>query len=99
MADRDQILRLIFEVVDDINATLPEDERIHPTDQTPIFGFDAGFDSLSRLDLILGVETQLAESAGVVPNLSEILIGDTTHTVPETLGALASLIAEIEADA
>ena len=99
MAGRDKVLRLIFEVVDEINEVLPGEDRILGSEYTPIFSTsaaDAGFDSLSRLHLILGVEGKLSETAGTAPNLSEILISDRTDR-PTTLGALASFIAECDA--
>ena len=98
MAERDKILRLIFEVVDEINEALPEEEQILGVEQTPIFGMEAGLDSLSLLNLILGVETRLAETIGSAPNLSEVLIGNEGDDVPATLGQLATFVSEIEAD-
>ena len=97
MADRDKVLRLIFEVVEEINEALPEEEQILAVEQTPIFGLEAGLDSLSLLNLILGVEARLAETVGVAPNLSEVLIGSESDDVPDTLGALATFIAGGEA--
>jgi len=96
MAEREKVLRLIFEVVDEINETLPEEEQILGAEQTPIFGVDAGLDSLSLLNLILGVETKLAETVGTALNLSEVLIGNDSDETPGTLGALADFIAELE---
>ena len=96
MAERDKILRLIFEVVDEINEALPDSEQILAVEQTPIFGFEAGLDSLSLLNLILGVETKIAETIGSSPNLSEILIGNESDDAPGTLGALATFIAGLE---
>ena len=98
MAERDKVLRLIFEVVDEINETLPEEEQILGVEQTPILGLDAGLDSLSLLNLVLGVETRLAETIGIAPNLSELLIGNDADDVPSTLGALATFVSELEAD-
>ena len=96
MAERDKVLRLIFEVVDEINETLSEDEQITAAEETAIFGVDAGLDSLSLLNLVLGVETRLMETLGDAPNLSEELIGVDGDDVPGTLGALATFIAEYE---
>jgi hypothetical protein len=96
MAERDKVLRLLFEVVDEMNEALPEEEQIATAEDTAIFGVDAGLDSLSLLNLILDVETKLAETVGAGPNLSEVLIGNDGDDVPDTLGTLASFIAEFE---
>jgi acyl carrier protein len=97
MAEREKVLLLILEVVEEINAVLPEEEQILAMEQAPIFGIEAGLDSLCLLDLILGVEAKLRETIGLVPNLAEILVGSESGRSPATLGALATFIAEIEA--
>jgi acyl carrier protein len=95
MVERAKILLLILEVVEKINEVLPEEEQILGMEQTPIFGIEAGLDSLCLLDLILGLETKLTETIGAAPNLAEILVGDDSGRAPATLGQLASFIAEI----
>ena len=92
--EREKILRLIFEVVEEINEVLPEEEQIIGMEQTQLFGMEAGLDSLSLLNLILGVETKLAETVGVAPSLAETLIGSESETAPATLGDLATFIAQ-----
>ena len=96
MAEREKVLRLILEVVEQMNAVLPEEEQILAMEQTPIFGLEAGLDSLCLLDLILGVERKLAETTGLAPNLAELLVGRRSGRAPATLGELSSFIADIE---
>ena len=96
MAERERMLKLVFDVVEEINAVLPMEEQIFPAEETPIFGYEAGLDSRSLLDLILGVEGKLRDGAGPVPHLAEVLVGQRTGCAPETLGALATFIANLE---
>ena len=52
MVDRDTVLRLIFEVVDELNDSLPLEERVPFTEETAIFGEAATLDSLALLNLV-----------------------------------------------
>ena len=99
MAECEKILRLIFEVVEELNESLPVEEHIACSDDTAILGEDAGLDSLSLLNLVLGVETRLAETLGGPQNLADVLVGGDAEDPPATLGELARFIVELEGQA
>lgn len=59
MDRRDEVLAIVYEALESLNAELSEQERVQIGPSTPLFGADATLDSLSLVSVIVDVETAL----------------------------------------
>jgi len=92
---RTQVLAAVYEAVEDINQQLADDSRLEKAEATAILGSASRLDSLNMLNLIVGIEEKLSQQ-GILPgNFTERLI-EREDGPPETLGALATFILELQ---
>ncbi len=93
MEKREDIIQLIFAVVDQLNLQRFEDQRLEKSVEAPLFGGAGKLESLGLINLIVGIEEKVAEAFAVPINLadeSSISPGDNPF---QTIGSLADHIA------
>ena len=61
MPDKEQILKIILEAIDDINATLPADRQISKDPQAVLYGPQGVVDSLVLTLLIVALEQKIEQ--------------------------------------
>jgi acyl carrier protein len=69
--DLDDVLRVIYESISDLNLQLPEDQRIRKSLSTVLFGAGGTLDSLGLANFIVIAEQKLEESYGFRVDLTE----------------------------
>ena len=94
MSNNEQILNCLFAAVDELNSQRSADNPLEKSEETAIAGASAAVDSLEYLNFVLAVETELSDAFGASFNLAESLVGG--EDTPETLGQLATRIAQIQ---
>ena len=61
MIDRERVLQVILEAVDEVNVLLPEERQVGRTADSMLFGAEGGLDSISLVNLIVTVEQGIEE--------------------------------------
>ena len=67
------ILEIIFLSAASVNETLPEEKKIAFSESVDIFGPTSHIDSLSFVNLIVGIEELLFEKEGLEVNLLDVV--------------------------
>lgn len=62
--NRQTVLRLVFETMDEINETLPEDRQLEKSNGTQLLGRDGKLDSLGLVSFIILLEQRIDEELG-----------------------------------
>ena len=89
MRDQEQIRRIIFDTIDEINQQLPPDQRLEKEEATVLFGAGSGLDSLGLVNLIAGTEERVAERFGREVNLGDERLMGQKEDPFRTVGSLA----------
>ena len=95
MSDRQRILELLYEAVDEINLQLPPAERLERAPDALIVARESKLDSLHAINLIVAIEQKIEESLGTPVNLTsdELMSGEIDAL--ETIGNLANYICTV----
>ena len=96
MSDRSQVLNCLYAAVDELNEQRPADDQLANAEDTAVAGANASLDSLGFLNLIMGIEAKLADEFGTSVSVAEQLMSGADITPPETLGALADLVTQLQ---
>ena len=74
MPDVKKILELIFQVVDELNERLPQEERLEKSKETPLTGEAAKLDSLKLVSLIVSTEQKVQEEFNTTITIVNLLV-------------------------
>lgn len=69
--NRQEILRLIFATMDEINETLPPDRQLEKSSGTHLLGRNGKLDSLGLVSFIILLEQRIAEEVGIGITLAD----------------------------
>ena len=69
--DKKQIHDIVIEKVNELNDTLPEDQKFTVNDNTVLFGSGSAIDSLSLVSLIVDLEMLFASEHGQEISLTD----------------------------
>ena len=61
MSQKDKIKQILFSAIDEINESLPNNNRINRSYDTNLLGGSDGLDSLAFVNLIVGIEHNLED--------------------------------------
>lgn len=64
MIERSDVLKIIFDSLQNLNEELDESERIEINEDTKLFGDGAELDSLALVSVIVDVETDITDLVG-----------------------------------
>jgi len=92
MIDQQKIVDLVYKVVDGLNETLPEGERIEKSLDTVLSGPSEALDSMSLVNLVVEAEQQIEDELGVVVNLTDQSSISTDQNPLASLGSLVEYI-------
>lgn len=94
----DEVLRLIYESISDLNQQLPEQDRIRKSLSTVLFGAGGTLDSLGLANFIVILEQKLEESYGFRVDLTEDDPFSPTTGHFRTVNSLATYVSELAAN-
>ena len=92
MTLNEKVLSLIFEVVDELNENLPEEQRLKKSEDAVLFG---KLDSLGMVNLIVAIEQKIEDEFGVaitIANEEAISMKDSPF---KTIGTLADYASKL----
>ncbi len=92
MPDRKKILELIFQAVEELNARLPEEERLEKSKDTPLTGKSAQLDSLQLVGLIVTAEQKIQEEFNAIITIADERALAQKNSPFRTVGTLADYI-------
>lgn len=67
----EQIYRVIFNAIEEINCLLPDESRLDKKNNTVLYGQKSKLDSLGLVNLIVEVEQKMQDELGVSINLTD----------------------------
>jgi acyl carrier protein len=62
MLEKDNILTIIYEAIDNINENLPKNKRLEKKLETNLFGQEGKLDSLGLVNLIVNIESLIYDN-------------------------------------
>lgn len=89
MADRDAVLHLVYEAVDEVNGQLPADEQLTKTPETVLSSDSGGLDSLALINLVVEVESRTDQAMGKTVTL---VTEDAFGRKPSPFSTIGSLV-------
>ncbi len=88
----DVILNIIYDVIDELNETLPEGQRLAKSPDTLLFGGGANLESLGLVRLVLLLEQKVQDSLGRVVTLVDEKAMSQSRSPFRTVGSLADYV-------
>ena len=89
---REEILRLVYAAIDEVNAQTVTGVPLEKSLETSLLGGDEGMDSLTFVNLIVAMEEQIQSTLGK----SVVLVNEDSMSLQEqpfrTIGTLASYV-------
>lgn len=92
MTDRETIVGLLLDAIDDVNPQLPPAQRLERRPDTALFGKSGKLDSLALVTLIVDVEQKLEERLGITLVLADERAMSQTRSPFRDLPSLADYI-------
>ena len=90
-----EILTLIYDAIDEVNATSADGAKLDKTQDTHLLGSSSGLDSLTFVNFIVAVEGRIEQALGK----SVLLIDEDNLALQEhpfrTVGTLASYVEKV----
>ena len=71
MVERERILNVIYQAIDDVNQQLPKDHRLTKSPNAELYSPSSTLDSLGAVNLILAVEERIEEEFGIAINIAD----------------------------
>ena len=93
--NRQTVLRLVFETMDEINETLPEDRQLEKSSETHLLGRDGKLDSLGLVSFIILLEQRIDEELGRGITLADESAMSRTKSPFRTVENLTDYILEL----
>jgi acyl carrier protein len=88
LTDKEQLMRLLFETIDELNEQLPPKKRLEKSTETVLFGDSSKLESLGLINLIVITERKVTEEFGMTITLADEKTLSQIQTIfktPETL--------------
>ena len=92
---RQDILRLIFATMDEINETLPAERQLAKASETHLLGKEGKLDSLGLVNFIIVLEQHIAEELKVAITLADEKALSRTKSPFRTVANLTDYILEL----
>lgn len=69
--NREDVLQIMFAVIDEVNETLPPDQQLEKSVETHLFGKQGKLDSLGLVSFIVSLEQGVGDEFGVAVTLAD----------------------------
>lgn len=89
---REQIRRIVEEVVHEFNETLEKKIQTELGEEAPLYGSKGCLDSLNLVSFVIAVEQNLDEELGLVVSLADEKAMSQAHSPFRTCGSLIDYI-------
>ena len=86
------ILKIIFEAIDELNLDLEDNEKIQKSEETQLFGSGDSLDSLQLVSLLTIVEQKLEEETGDYISIADENAMSLDESPFKTVGTLKNYI-------
>ena len=93
--NRQDILRLIYLTIDEINETLPDDRQLERSLETHLIGRAGTLDSLGLVNFIILLEQRLADEFRVAVTLANEKAVSRANSPFRTVDNLANYVLEV----
>jgi D-alanine--poly(phosphoribitol) ligase subunit 2 len=91
----DDVLNIIYDVIDELNETLPEGQRLAKSPDTLLFGGGANLESLGLVRLVLLLEQKVQDDMGRTVTLVNEKAMSQSRSPFRTVAALADYVAVV----
>jgi acyl carrier protein len=68
---RDNVVKIIFEAIENLNEERSGNDKIAPSESTALFGGTSALDSLSLVSVIVDVEAKMQSEFGITAMLTD----------------------------
>ena len=92
--NRDEVLKVMFSVIDEINETLPPDQQLEKSVETDLFGKQGKLDSIGLVNLIVSLEQGIADEFGLAVTLADEKAFSQKTSPFRTVDSLADYVME-----
>jgi len=93
--NKESILQCIFDTIDEMNETLPDDRKLGKSTDTRLIGKAGGLDSLEFVNFIVLLEQRVAEAFGTAVTLADERALSREKSPFSTLGRLTDYLMEL----
>jgi len=93
--DQKEMIRLIFDAIEEMNEYLPDEEQLEMSSETVLFGEEARLDSIGLVDLIVAIEQRIDDALGVSVALADekaVSLDNSPYRTVKTLANYASKV-------
>lgn len=95
MSNKEKLLQLIYNAIDDVNAGLEEGEKIDKSPEAALFGESGSLDSLGFVNLIVAVEQRMEEEFGTTITIADERAMSRKRSPFRTVKSLAEYISSL----
>ncbi|RMF03788.1 MAG: hypothetical protein D6768_05095 [Chloroflexi bacterium] len=92
MVEKNQILQVIYDAIDEVNAPLPETRRLEKSPETVLFGQGGQLDSLGLVNLVVITEENVEDAFDVPINIADQRAMSQKNSPFRTVDTLADYI-------
>ena len=93
--NREDIERIVFDSVEELNASLPEERRLPAAAETRLIGEGGRLDSIGLVDLILSVEAKVQGTVGAAITIADEKAFSQAQSPFLTLGTLTDYVTSL----
>ena len=95
MDDKNQILKSLYSVMDEVNAQLPEGRQLAKTPDTVLFGQSGVLDSLGLVNFVVAAEQKIQEDFAVPVSLTDERAMSQKNSPFRTMSTLVDYISTL----
>src|SRR5689334_13807200 len=92
MVERERILHVIYQAIDDVNMQLPKDRRLVKAPDTELHSKSSTLDSLGVVNLILAVEERIEEEFGIAINIADNAVSNRDSNPFKSVSTLSEYL-------
>lgn len=89
------VLKLIYDSIDELNLDLEADEQIEKNENTSIFGSDSKLDSMGLVNLITILEEKIEERTGRFISIADERAMSLESSPFKTIGTLIEYVTQL----
>ena len=98
MSQKDQVEKILIEVIKELNYELPLDQHIDTKLESPLFGQSGKLDSLGLVSLIVRLEEKIQDKLGITVTIADERAMSQTRSPFTTIGNLSKYISVLVAE-